>query len=76
MSLTETETSEMLDLWKAAYRAVSKGQTFTMNGRTLTRLDADQCWSQIQRLSRHRTRLITRQRGGQGGHALARFQED
>lgn len=76
MSFTLAETNESLQLWKDAYNKVSKGETFQMNGRTLTRADADTCWSQIQRLTRVRTRLQVQARGGRGGHALARFGDD
>lgn len=56
LSLTQVQTS--LSAWQTAYDAVSKGSSFSMNGRTLTRTDADLCWSQIARLQRMENRLL------------------
>lgn len=38
--------------WYNAYVAVSSGQTFSMNGRTLTRADADTCYNNWQRMEK------------------------
>lgn len=59
MPLTLLQVQTSLTLWQAAYDAVSKGKTFSMNGRTLTRADADECWTQITRLSSMEAKLET-----------------
>lgn len=72
MSLGQVQTS--LALWQTAYDAVSKGQTFSMNGRSLTRSDADMCWLQITRLSRMENRLLSAGAGANNTrHSLAKF---
>lgn len=72
--MTLTEVGEQLTAWKAAYLAVSKGQTFSMNGRSLTRSDADACWAQIVRLERLENRLRGEAAGRGGlGASVARF---
>ncbi|MFI3270782.1 MAG: DUF6148 family protein [Pseudomonadota bacterium] len=45
------ELEELLALWKAAYRAASTGQSYTIQGRTLTRYDLPEIRAQIEYLS-------------------------
>lgn len=72
--MTLTEIEELLAAWKLAYEAVSRGETASMNGRSLTRADADTCWAQIVRLERMSNRARGQAAGrGALGVSVARF---
>jgi len=73
MALTLAETTELLDAYKAAYLAVSHGSSYNMNGRTLTRTDAEVCQQQIASLTRQENALRTQAAGGQAGYSTADF---
>lgn len=78
MAITLSQVQDSLALWWAAYNAVTNGQTFSMRGRTLTQVDAEVCWANIQRLERKEARLMATAAGTNAGvsHALADFSED
>ena len=72
MTLVEIQTN--LAEWKAAYSAVAKGQVFSMNGRTLTRVDADTIRNQIVWLERQEKQKQNEAAGrGPLGASVARF---
>lgn len=48
MALTSTQAQTALDAWIAADLAVAKGQSYSMNGRTLTLSNAKEIREQIQ----------------------------
>lgn len=48
MALTLTQAQAALDAWIAANLAVAKGQSYTMNGRSLTLANAKEIREQIQ----------------------------
>ena len=48
MALTLTQAQTALDAWIAADLAVAKGQSYSMNGRTLTLANAREIREQIQ----------------------------
>lgn len=48
MALTLTQAQTALDAWIAADLAVTKGQSYSMNGRTLTLANAKEIREQIQ----------------------------
>lgn len=48
MALTLTQAQTALDAWIAADLAVAKGQSYSMNGRTLTLANAKEIREQIQ----------------------------
>lgn len=48
MSITATQAQTALDAWVAADLAVAKGQSYTMNGRSLTLANAKEIREQIQ----------------------------
>ena len=48
MALTSTQAQTALDAWIAADLAVAKGQSYSMNGRTLTLSTAKEIREQIQ----------------------------
>ncbi len=48
MALTLTQAQTALDAWIAADLAVAKGQSYTMNGRSLTLANANEIREQIQ----------------------------
>ena len=48
MALTLTQAQTALDAWIAADLAVAKGQSYTMNGRSLTLANAKEIREQIQ----------------------------
>ena len=78
MALTLTAVQTMLSNWEAAYNAVSKGSSYSMNGRTLTRADADVCWNQIVRLQRQENQLRRQAAVGSPSvaHSLSNFEEE
>lgn len=73
MALTSTQAQTALDAWIAADLAVAKGQSYSMNGRSLTLANAKEIREQIQYWER-RVAALT---GGssQGGAALADFSD-
>jgi len=48
MALTLTQAQTALDAWIAADLSVAKGQSYSMNGRTLTLANAKEIREQIQ----------------------------
>ena len=61
MSLfTETELNEEIARWKAALRAISLGQSYTMGSRTLTRLNRDEIWAQLRDFEIEKKKLAGR----------------
>ena len=48
MSITSTQALAALDAWVAADLAVAKGQSYTMNGRSLTLANVKEIREQIQ----------------------------
>lgn len=49
---TREELLEMIGQWKAAYKAVSLGKSYTIAGRTLVRQDASIIRAQLEALKR------------------------
>lgn len=71
MSITTTTAQTALDAWIAADLAVAKGQSYSMNGRSLTMSNAKEIREQIQYWER---RLATLQSTNQNQQAaLADF---
>ncbi len=64
-----TYNIEMLKLWQDAERAVAGGQSYTVGGRTLTRVDADTILNRIEYYQK-KIRLI--KKGSTGGIRLQR----
>lgn len=56
---TKPELLEQIALWKKAYAAVSAGQSYTIGGRSLTRVDADKIFAQIKKLQNELAELET-----------------
>ena len=48
MSITSTQVQTALDAWIAADLAVAKGQSYSMNGRSLTLANSKEIREQIQ----------------------------
>jgi len=48
MAISLTEAREQLDAWLAASKAVASNQSYSINGRSLTRADAGEIQSQIE----------------------------
>lgn len=73
MSITTTTAQTALDAWVAADLAVAKGQSYSMNGRSLTMSNAKEIREQIQYWER---RLATLQSTNQNQQAaLADFSD-
>lgn len=73
MSITQTQAQTALDAWVAADLAVAKGQSYSMNGRTLTMANTREIREQIQYWER---RLATLQSVNQNQQAaLADFSD-
>lgn len=73
MSITETQAQTAFDAWVAADLAVAKGQSYSMNGRTLTLVNVKEIREQIQYWER---RLAVLQSANQNQQAaLADFSE-
>jgi len=71
MALTLTQAQTALDAWIAADLAVAKGQSYSMNGRTLTLSNVKEVREQIQYWER---RVATLQSANQNQQAtLADF---
>lgn len=60
---TKTELLELLEQWKKAYRAVASNKSYSFNGRTLTRQDAETIRKQIDAISRQIDALDNPDRG-------------
>ena len=73
MSITTTTAETALDAWIAADLAVAKGQSYSMNGRSLTMANVKEIREQIQYWER---RLATLQSANQNQQAaLADFSD-
>ena len=73
MSITTTTAQTALDAWVAADLAVAKGQSYSMNGRSLTMANVKEIREQIQYWER---RLATLQSANQNQQAaLADFSD-
>lgn len=74
MPITEQQASDQLQLWISADAAVASGQSYTINGRTLSRANADEITDKIQYWSKVEASL-QRINSGQPaiGVSLARF---
>ncbi len=75
MALTLTQAQTSLDAWIAADLAVAKGQSYSMNGRTLTLANVKEIREQIQYWER---RVSAFEQVSQQNHqaALADFTDD
>lgn len=73
MALTSTQAQTALDAWIAADLAVAKGQSYSMNGRSLTLANAKEIREQIQYWERRVAALAA---GSTGGAALADFSDE
>lgn len=70
--ITRSQVQAAALAWYNAYVAVSNGQSYSMNGRTLTRADAESCyanWQRMEKLDQKHQRLEDRS----SGTALADF---
>lgn len=70
MPITSTQAQTALDAWIAADLAVAKGQSYSMNGRSLTLANAREIREQIQYWER---RVAAFAVGSTGGAVLADF---
>ncbi len=75
MSLTLTQAQTALDAWIAADLAVAKGQSYSMNGRSLTLANAKEIREQIQYWER-RVSAFTQTIQQNQQAALADFSDD
>lgn len=75
MSLTLTQAQTALDAWIAADLAVAKGQSYSMNGRSLTLANAKEIREQIQYWER-RVSAFTQTIQNNQQAALADFSDD
>lgn len=57
---TETELNEEIARWKAALKAVSTGQSYSMGGQTLTRVDRSEIWDQLREFEKEKNKLTGR----------------
>ncbi len=75
MALTLPQAQTALDAWIAADLAVAKGQSYSMNGRSLTLANAKEIREQIQYWER---RVVAFQQAPSQTHpaALADFSDD
>ncbi len=73
MALTSTQAQIALDAWIAADLAVAKGQSYSMNGRSLTLANAKEIREQIQYWER---RVAAFAAASTGGAALADFSDE
>ena len=49
---TREELLQLISSWKAAYKAASSGQSYTIDGRTLTRQNVSEIRAQLSYLER------------------------
>jgi len=75
MSITSTQAQTALDAWIAADLAVAKGQSYSMNGRSLTLANAKEIREQIQCWERRVMAFSNNSSGGNQPAALADFSE-
>ena len=75
MRITTTQAQTALDAWIAADLAVAKGQSYSMNGRSLTLANAKEIREQIQYWERRVLTLNNSSSGGNQAAALADFSE-
>lgn len=75
MALTITQAQAALDAWIAADLAVAKGQSYSMNGRTLTLANSKEIREQIQYWER-RVHAFEQMAGQNQQAALADFSDD
>lgn len=74
MTLTDVQTQ--LTAWEAALLAVSKGQTASMGGRSLTRANLPEIRATITWLERKEKALLNKADGRSGlGASVARFHD-
>ena len=73
MALTSTQALTALDAWIAADLAVAKGQSYSMNGRSLTLANAKEIREQIQYWERRVAAFAT---SSTGGASLADFSDE
>ena len=73
MALTSTQAQTALDAWITADLAVAKGQSYSMNGRSLTLVNAKEIREQIQYWER---RVAAFSVGSTGGASLADFSDE
>lgn len=59
---TRDELIQLISSWKAAYKAASSGQSYTIDGRTLTRQNVPEIRNQLSYLERQLDAL-----SGKGG---------
>lgn len=74
MALTLTQAQTALDAWIAADLAVAKGQSYSMNGRSLTLANAKEIREQIQYWER-RVQAFQQVAGQNNQAALADFSD-
>ncbi|WP_024333106.1 hypothetical protein [Desulfotignum balticum] len=61
MSLfTETELNEEIARWKAALKAVSLNQSYSIAGRMFTRVDRAEIWAQLKEFEKEKNKLTGR----------------
>ncbi len=74
MAITLTQATTHLDAWVSADTAISKGQSYTIGDRTLTRVHASEVRNQIQYWSKVEATLQRVANGQSGtGVSLAKF---
>lgn len=73
MALTATEAQTHLDAWLAANKAVAKGKTYSMNGRSLTLADVTEIQQQIEYWER-RVEALSNPKGAGHDYAVASFE--
>ena len=76
MARTLAQVQASLELWYAAHDAVSQGQSFNMNGRSLSFVDADMIWRQITALERVEQKLQKAAAGSNMRVSLSNFNHD
>ena len=74
MALTSTQAQTALDAWIAADLAVAKGQSYSMNGRSLTLANTREIREQIQYWER-RVQAFQHMSGQNNQAALADFND-
>lgn len=75
MSITTTQAQTALDAWIAADLAVAKGQSYSMNGRSLTLANSKEIREQIQYWERRVMAFSNNGNSSNQPAALADFSE-
>ena len=75
MALTSTQAQTALDAWIAADLAVAKGQSYSMNGRSLTLANVKEICEQIQYWERRVMAFSNNGSGSNQSAALVDFSE-